>query len=148
KDVGDKILNLNKVFEIFEKDSVEINKDANSLENITFITLAKIDHIVFKANAYNSFSSQDSDFNVASETECLLGRWYHAEGKEKFGHLNEFTELHEPHKNVHNYIKEALNCVKNGSCIENSDMVVENLQQMEDNSKILFDLMDKISHHN
>jgi methyl-accepting chemotaxis protein len=148
KDVGEKILNLNKVFEIFEKDSISINKDANSLENITFITLAKIDHIVFKANAYNSFSSQEKDFDIPDETECLLGSWYKKDGQRKFGHLNEFKELEEPHRNVHGYIKQALSCVEKGSCIDNSDYVVENLQLMEKNSKILFDLMDKISHHN
>jgi len=149
KEVGERVSKFNVVFDRFEQDSKDVSSDFNRLENITFITLAKIDHIVFKAAAYNSFSSQNRDHKVVNSDECMLGEWYKGMGAEKFGHMAEFKELDMPHKNVHTYLDSALSCLRSGKgeCLENGDEVVAKLQAMEDNSSKLFELMDKISHH-
>ncbi|MGQ9533518.1 MAG: CZB domain-containing protein [Desulfotomaculales bacterium] len=40
---------------------------------------------------------------VASHTECAFGRWYHGEGAARFGHLEAFQALDQPHRAVHEY---------------------------------------------
>jgi methyl-accepting chemotaxis protein len=38
---------------------------------------------------------------VTSHTECAFGRWYHGEGRARFGHLEAFRALDAPHRAVH-----------------------------------------------
>lgn len=150
KEVGERVEKFNLVFDRFEKDSKEISIDFNRLEDITFITLTKIDHIAFKASVYNNLSAQKAEQDVLSADGCRVGKWYSNIGTRRFGNMQEFKELKEPHNKVHECIESAISCLKEGKdeCINRADEIVEKLQEMEDSSRLLFSLMDKISHHN
>ncbi len=48
------IMTFRDTLHMFNHDALETSYEAENIENSTFITLAKIDHIVFKSNAFSS----------------------------------------------------------------------------------------------
>lgn len=147
KDVGSNVNNFNSVFDRFETDSTAINLDFKKLENTVFITLAKINHIVFKANAYNIFTDTERVYEHPSDEDCILGKWYDGEGKEKYGHLPEFQEIKPSHHMVHEYLEKAFSNLDGTASESSTALILENLRNMEANSTKLFNLMDAVVLH-
>jgi len=82
-----------------------------------FMVLAKLDHLLFKANGYKSVFNNKAAGKFGSEKECRLGEWYfEGTGKEKFGKCASFSKLETPHKLVHENIHKALHCVESNTC--------------------------------
>ncbi|XOB97384.1 CZB domain-containing protein [Deferribacteres bacterium DY0609] len=72
------------------------------LSNQIFANLAKIDHIIYKNNLYNSVLEGTNDFSCVSHDDCRLGHWYNeGKGKETFSDTSGYRELMHPHKTVH-----------------------------------------------
>lgn len=60
-----------------------IEKDNRHTTYELFATLAKLDHILFKVNAYKGvFSNQEIE--LSNHQNCRFGKWYAGEGKELF----------------------------------------------------------------
>lgn len=51
---------------------------------------------------------------VASDSQCMLGKWIYSEGEATFGHLPEFREMKEEHARFHTYAGEVLHCCLSG----------------------------------
>jgi methyl-accepting chemotaxis protein len=60
----------------FNKDAQSTAIQATAIENTTFITLAKIDHIMFKSNAYKNIVNGKLETKFGNHHECRLGKWY------------------------------------------------------------------------
>jgi len=130
-------------------DNISSNIVASSfmMENSTFIVLAKIEHILYKSRAYNSFMNCEAQLNVMNVHECSVGKWYDDEGKKRFGDTQSYKMMKEPHAVVHNRTNENLNIIQNSNesvCMENSSNVIKNFQEMEKASSTFFSLMDKL----
>ncbi len=136
------VQNFKDVFKNFEIEASRLADISTDLENSTFIILAKIDHIVFKANAYLSFTYGNEIQEFGNHKDCRFGKWYIQEGEKKFGKTEEYQKIDIHHANVHNYVLDSLECIKEGNCIQKADVILENLKIMEDESKNLFNLMD------
>jgi methyl-accepting chemotaxis protein len=119
------------------------------------MVLVKLDHLIFKANVYKSVFNGEVDGEFASDTECRLGRWYYdGLGKEVFGKCSSYKNMQQPHKEVHDNIKKAVECVKNGTCTQNSQNVMtyfENAEKASDQVVSVLDTMlqeEKSLRHN
>ncbi len=75
-------------------------------QKVNFASLVKVDHLVYKQNAYLAMSQgQESDEAKAVGVDhhnCNLGKWYYeGEGQEHFSQLQAFKDLEKPHSIVH-----------------------------------------------
>ncbi len=130
----------------FNRDALETASEAEGVENATFITLAKIDHIVFKTNAYNSIYEGKPKAQFDDHHSCRLGKWYESgKGKERFGKLPSYPLLEEPHAIVHDKAHSNIAFIEGGDRVaENKDIIVRNFIEMEEASQKLFDIMDTL----
>lgn len=131
----------------FNKDAISTATQATAIENTTFITLAKIDHIMFKSNAYKSIANAKQEGQFSDHHHCRLGKWYdNGPGKERFAHLPSFKGIETPHALVHNVVHKNLEFISDNEdkCINHQEEIIKNFESMEQSSLILFTLMDNL----
>ena len=118
-----------------------------NIEKSSFVTLAKIDHILFKQKAYNSIYNRKVEDGFVDHHNCRLGKWYETgKGKDQFGRTKYYPMILKPHESVH---QEAINAVAYFNndlekLLENKDEIVNTFQTMESSSKQLFEIMDEM----
>ncbi len=119
---------------------------ADFIGSSLFMVLVKIDHILFKSNAYSTVTGEGRDAKFVDHKNCRLGKWYTGKGKEQFGHTNGYTLIDTPHANVHSKVLSNIEYVKKGTVFnpENETMVLNNFREMEKESNKLFDILDGI----
>lgn len=130
------------VFDRFESDSNRLSIVSTNLENSSSMMLAKIDHIIFKANTYLAFTDGDIDKN--SKILEKIREWYDKEGREKFGDKKEFTQMIELNDKIDSIVVRALECVKRKECTQKSREILKMLEDMESSSSTLFKTMDGV----
>lgn len=130
----------------FNQDAQSTAFQATAIENTTFITLAKIDHIMFKSNAYKSLVNGKMVAKFGTHHECRLGKWYDSgSGKERFSHLPSYREIESPHATIHQKVHSNLHFIENDDrSIEHKDEIIGNFEAMENASLKLFNLMDNL----
>jgi methyl-accepting chemotaxis protein len=138
----------------FESTLQSFNTDANetaniafNMENHLFITLAKIDHIVYKTRAYTAILHERLQEEFGTHQECRLGKWYESGmGKERFGCAKTYPLVEEPHKTVHEAVHNNMHILAEGGGFQAHETVslVANFKAMEEASKKLFELLNKL----
>ena len=112
-----------------------IEQESKDIGNSIFIILSKLDHLIFKANGYKTVFKGEVTSDFKSDTECRLGKWYYAgKGKENFSKCSSYSRLAAPHKEVHDNIQKAIECVKQGSCTKDSENVITFFNRAEESS--------------
>ncbi|MGV6859881.1 MAG: methyl-accepting chemotaxis protein [bacterium] len=67
-----------------------------------FLSLAKLDHIIWNVNTYLSVNQREPAFAFVDHHNCRLGKWYErGEGKQFFSQTPAYRQLSSPHKVVH-----------------------------------------------
>lgn len=141
----------NDVIGNFEGTFRELNQFAQNsstvavnIQNGLYTTLVKVDHILFKSNAYSATLEQNKEYVAADHKNCRMGKWYLTNGKERFGHLKSFKDIDLPHSHVHNSVLSVREMIQKGNILrgDNPDKVLKLFGQLESNSKILFTLLD------
>ncbi|PKO88646.1 MAG: hypothetical protein CVU18_06720 [Betaproteobacteria bacterium HGW-Betaproteobacteria-12] len=89
------------------------------VHDVTFASLAKIDHFIYKQNGYMAVSrGRDSDNAqavVVNEHNCRLGKWLaNEETVAVFGRVASFGRIAEPHKQVHQNMHQAMDLMAQG----------------------------------
>jgi uncharacterized protein YdbL (DUF1318 family) len=108
-----------------------------------FLTLAKVDHVIWKFNTYDSVANKKEMFKFVDHHSCRLGRWYEkGEGKEQFSTTSKFKDLEGPHATVHNATKEIFSHLKKENM--NFEDVIVSLRTMERASNGVFEILDLI----
>jgi len=108
-----------------------------------FLTLAKIDHIIWKFNTYDSIANKKEMFKFVDHHSCRLGRWYEkGEGKEHFSKTSKYSDLELPHTTVHNATKDIFDEIKKRPM--NFDEIIDILRRMERASNGVFEILDII----
>ena len=133
-----------EVLHQFNEDANATAKDATAIEKSTFITLVKIDHIIFKSNAYSSIFNGKTKIVFSDHHNCRLGKWYEdARTKEMFGRTTQFKAIDAPHALVHERVLENISFIeKEDRVVENKEAIIENFTIMEKASFELFDILD------
>lgn len=115
-----------------------ITKDNEVIGHELFVNMAKLDHMVYKNNAYSSMLEGRLKFELTDDNQCKFGKWYTSEGKELFGNSNVFTQIRAPHKKVHEDIAKAMSMI--GS--DNIDEIIRIFKDAEKSSQELFAYLD------
>ncbi len=136
----------------FESTLIELSDNSTKIvdysykmENSVFIVLAKLDHILYKSRTYNSIISLKPMLDPESTHECDLGKWYDAEGKERFSQTTSYSKMAKPHEIIHTNANKNLTYLKKdpaNTTLSNSCTIIENFDVMEDASTELFALLD------
>jgi methyl-accepting chemotaxis protein len=139
----DEFANTLKTFQSNAQNSAEY---AGFIRDSLFMVLVKIDHILFKSNAYTSVIAQKSLASFGDHKGCRLGKWYLDEGKERYGHTKSYALIDEPHAKVHTNVLKNIKIVDAGSVMEpkNENEIINNFRVMEDESAKLFDILDRV----
>ena len=140
---------------VLTENSSIISQETKDVTYAVFMVLSKLDHLLFKANGYKTVFTGEASGHFASDHECRLGRWYaEGNGKEKFGKCPSYSKMATPHKDVHDNIKKAVECVQKGTCTQESQNVMTYFKSAEEASiKVVENLNnmlqeEKISRHN
>jgi methyl-accepting chemotaxis protein len=135
----------------FENTFTELNalaelssESAIKVQNRLFTTLVKVDHIIFKSNAYASVLDKNSSVTFTDHLNCRMGKWYRGAGKERFGDTKAFQEMDKPHEIVHQEVFKNFEIVKTGETFQgnNPRILTENFTKMENASEELFSKLD------
>jgi len=121
------------------------SKRAVQIQNRLFTTLIKVDHILFKSNAYAAILTDDK-VTFADHTQCRMGKWYSTMGQERFSHTKSFQDMDRPHKSVHEQVFKNMVFVNNNETLnhDNPKLIHNNFEIMEKASKDLFFKLDSM----
>jgi methyl-accepting chemotaxis protein len=147
-DSTSKIESFKARLDAFNNSSNIMKIDAEDLKDIIMIILVKIDHILFKSNAFGSVMSHKGTKEIADHTNCRLGQWYTTEGKERFGMTSSYKSIDKSHNIVHKSSIEAADIAKNGYDEKNSPAIIKRFEDMEAASNELFKLLDNMLEEN
>jgi methyl-accepting chemotaxis protein len=137
--------------EDFKKTIKEFNELANQVADISnkiklhnFTTMTKGQHILYKANIYNTIVHEDgTESERVDHHNCAFGKWYDGEGSKIYGKTKSFKDMKQDHKDVHFYGNKALELTDNKLCKDVRSQLTDNTKKMEEASSRLF---DKLSH--
>jgi methyl-accepting chemotaxis protein len=148
-------LELNKISEISQESvdtlynslqkfniaSESVLNSSTYMKNKNFIVLAKIDHILFKAEALDHIAKEEFKEFTDHHT-CRLGKWYDTEGKSQFKHSKSYDQLLEPHKEVHSKVIDSIRLIEQNDMLKYQEQIKQNFVDVERNTLILFRTMD------
>jgi methyl-accepting chemotaxis protein len=139
----------------FESTLQEFNETANTtakiahqMENNIFVTLTKIDHIVYKTLAYSTVLNEDKDKKFSTHTDCRLGKWYlEGQGKERYSCKKAYPLIAEPHKQVHDLVHKNMEILNDGGGFQIHEVapITANFKEMEKASERLFGLLNELT---
>ncbi|MCL6264271.1 CZB domain-containing protein [Craterilacuibacter sp. RT1T] len=112
---------------------------------VSFLEVARLDHVVFKVNIYNTILSGTGAkaVSLADHHTCRLGQWYeHGRGKEEFSNYPAFRELLGPHERVHMAGRQALEALAS----QQGNEVDRYLVEMEAASREVLALLTRLGH--
>ncbi len=117
----------------------------NSVADRVFMSLAKLDHVLWKINTYYSAVTQKEQFQFVSHHNCRLGKWYYeGEGFTNFSKTPSYKSLERPHEIVHNGTHHVFDeMVQNPPDFHKLKSAFE---EMEQGSHQVFSILDKILH--
>lgn len=122
-----------------------IKKDNQYSQYELFLNLAKLDHVLFKVNAYDAVFNE-KDIILSNHHSCRFGKWKNNKGKDIFGNTKAYTMIDIPHSVVHDNTIAAVECVRNGTCLADISKVVDYFKRAEDASSELFIIFDNMMH--
>lgn len=140
------IANFADTLQQFQTNASSSANYASFIRDSLFMVLVKIDHILYKSNAYTSVIAQKSVAKFGDHRGCRLGKWYANEGKTRYGHTKNYPLVDEPHSKVHSHVLKNIELVEAGSVLDpkNERTIISNFEKMEDESAKLFSILDNI----
>jgi len=137
------ILTLN---DSLENDSSEMKASFKGMKFTTdrvFMSLAKLDHILWKVNTYHSAITKKEQFKFVDHHSCRFGKWYYeGDGKENFSKSSNYSKLEAPHATVHNGTHKIFDLMIQ----QNPDIkaLIAAFDEMEKGSDEIFATLDRI----
>lgn len=131
-------------FDNFSHGAKQASAYANSIENMVYVLLAKIDHTIYKSNTYTSVVRRTKRVvENTNHTQCHLGKWYVGTAKEKFSKTNAYSKVDAPHSEIHRLVNLILAYVHpSDTVIENHEEIIANFIKMEENSVLMYNYLE------
>ncbi len=108
-----------------------------------FMSLAKLDHIIWKVNTYLSVIEGEPVIKFVDSHNCRLGKWYeHGDGQRLFASMPSFPGLARPHAQVHEATHKVFELLKNVTT--NDEDIPRALESMERASDSVFEYLERI----
>lgn len=124
-----------------QKNNVAIKRIFGTNDQI-FMSLAKLDHIIWKINTYLSIINNKPEIQFVDHHNCRLGKWYEqGAGKDNFARFPSYKNIEPPHAEVHNNTKKIFELLNDNP---NHDEIKKYVDMMEKGSQGVFDYLDKV----
>ena len=142
----DKFSNVIGTFtQSLDNNSLSANKNTIAL----IMTIYKIQHIIFKSEAYTAVTNgsiKNKTLN-GDHHSCKFGKWYESKASKAFENSKIFAQLNTHHENFHTSILENMKFVNDGrqALQDNKKRIVQNFYTSEEASSKLFALMDELA---
>ncbi|MDD5212781.1 MAG: methyl-accepting chemotaxis protein [Sulfuricurvum sp.] len=132
-------------FDDFSRGAKQASAYASSIENMVYVLLAKIDHTIYKSNAYTSVIRRTKRLETMSHTQCHLGKWYMGTAKEKFSKTNAYAKVETPHSEIHRLVNINLSFIQpEDKVIENHNEIINNFKKLEENSLKMYEYLEEM----
>ncbi len=129
---------------VMDKSNDSFNKLAGITDRV-FMSLAKLDHVIWKVNTYLTVAQKEPAFEFVNHKNCRLGKWYNEGlGKRYFSATPSYSKLDLPHSKVHNATHKVFDAVDHHT-VQYTD-AIDALEEMEQASYEVFNLLDTILH--
>jgi len=139
------IISLNQNLEDNSQEMRNTFKTMGFTTDRVFMSLAKLDHILWKVNTYYSAITKEEQFKFVDHHNCRLGKWYYeGDGKENFSATSHYKNLESPHATVHNGTHKVFDLMVQEDV--NIDALLSAFNEMEDGSIKVFSTLDEILH--
>ncbi len=143
KSANDQMHTFHDKSETLTAASIRIEQETLDVTYDIFVVLTKLDHLLFKANAYRTVFKGHAEGEFASDRDCRLGQWYlNGIGKDKFSKLPSYNKLAVPHKEVHDNIYKAIECVRKNTCTQEAQNVMTYFENAQISSKVVMKTLD------
>jgi len=120
-------------------------KNINYTTDRVFMSLAKLDHVLWKVNTYYSAVTKKEQFEFVDHHNCRLGKWYYeGRGKESFSDSTHYENLETPHAIVHNGTHKVFDLIVKEDI--DTASLKDAFQEMESGSNDVFRILDQILH--
>jgi methyl-accepting chemotaxis protein len=140
---------FSQTMDSFQNDLSSTAKLANLSSFALFLSNYKINHILFKSNAYSSVvNGTVTDELKKDYKHCGFGKWYYSNGKKLFSNNKTFQKMEQHHKQFHELINSNLDCALKGGCMSKilkQEAIMNNFKEAEDHSSKLFKLFDELA---
>lgn len=144
------ISKLEQKFGQFYESAVTTMNSARYAQDLSFASLVKVDHVIYKQRAYVLINDPGNDefkkMVGVDHQNCRLGKWYEGPGKEVFGDAPSFRKLLEPHSKVHSSVHQMLHLMDNkwehDAALQ--DKIIETMRKAEDASLEVMSVLDQI----
>lgn len=123
-----------------------INYNSQKALSTIFISLIKLDHLLFKVKGYKAIFDENLGEKFADHHSCRLGKWYETgRGKELFSKYQHYAKLEPVHKDVHENIANAHKIMvehgKTNGCL---DKIYKQLNAAESASESVIDILNTL----
>jgi methyl-accepting chemotaxis protein len=146
---NDTMSNFSNTMETLTSDMQKTSKESSQSSFALFLTSYKVNHILFKSNAYSSVvNGTVTDELKTDYKSCGFGRWYYSTGKKLFANNATFKKMEEHHIQFHELINANLDCALGGGCMaksESKDAIIKKFDDAEEHANKLFVLMDQLA---
>ncbi len=145
EDTKSRIQNLDTKIHSFEKNSSRSQYEVEHISDKIFISLAKIDHVIYKHNVYALIFGEENNFKASSHHNCRLGKWYSSGvGKENFSTMKSYPKLEQPHAIVHEQANLLANECGGDKVLCSKEIIEERIKAIEAASKDVFKYLDEL----
>lgn len=138
------IESFKEVLDGFNTSANDMKVDAQDLENVLMTTLIKIDHILFKSDAFGKVMGHKGSQEMITHSTCRLTDWYANGAKDKFQFTSVYKDIPKHHEVIHSSAIKSVEISKDGYNEKNNHKIIENFVEMENASETLFNLLDKM----
>ena len=105
-------------FTHFANSARETQGRAARAQDMSFASLVKVDHVIYKQRAYMAINSDGDPVYTepiaVDHHNCRLGKWYDTEGRECFGATSSYASLEAPHGQVHSNVHAMIKLLGHG----------------------------------
>lgn len=115
------------------------------------LIVAQYDHIDWVRRILRAMDGEDSDLDsieLRDHHHCRLGKWYYGRGKAHYGHLQEFRDMEDMHREIHRIGPRVLDLLAEGNkeaahaeCMALLSLKAKILEHMQS-------LQTAVAHHN
>jgi len=141
--------NFSQTINLFNKELTGVSKNANKNTIHLMMTIYKIQHIMFRSEAYSAVTNANSKLSETLKKDhhsCKFGQWFDNVVTKLFSNDKIISNMADKHKLFHESIQRNIAILENGidSLQVNKNVVLKNFDQAEKSSLELFTLMDKL----
>ncbi|WP_371415716.1 CZB domain-containing protein [Azoarcus sp. DD4] len=144
------VAELERAFTAFAESARQSLARIDYVHDVSFTSLAKVDHFVFKQNAYLTLDlgidSAEAQAAREGEHDCRFGSWLASPATASFAGLEAFRRIGEPHAMVHRKVAEAVSLMAQNweASPKVQDSIFAAFQQAEKASDQVVDLLDRM----